>query len=86
MSQIKEQIENELQSFKNANPDWLTNVEKGQIVASYNNRLASIPPAGKRLLSIDSLSKMHRIILIILLYLSFLFISANRAIRLQERF
>ncbi len=41
MSQTKEQIEDELQSFKNANSDWMTDVVKGQIVASYNNRLAT---------------------------------------------
>ena len=41
ISQTKEQIEDELQSFKNANSDWLTDVVKGQIVASYNNRLAT---------------------------------------------
>jgi hypothetical protein len=43
MSQTKEQIEDELQSFKDAYPDWLTDVEKGQIVASYNNRLTTFP-------------------------------------------
>lgn len=41
MSQTKEQIEQELQSFKDANPSWMSDAEKRQFVASYNNRLAS---------------------------------------------
>jgi hypothetical protein len=43
MSQTKEQIEGELEAYKIANPDWMTDVSKGQIIASYNNRLASLP-------------------------------------------
>jgi hypothetical protein len=43
MSQSKIEIEAELQAYKHANPDWLGNLEKGKIVASYNNRLAALP-------------------------------------------
>jgi hypothetical protein len=41
MSQTREQIEQELQAYKNANVDWMNDVTKGQIIASYNNRLAN---------------------------------------------
>ena len=66
MLQTKGQIEDELQSFKNVNPDWRTDVKKGLIVASYNNRLAAFPSTGKCLLSIYSCREIiHRNILII---------------------
>eukprot|EP01031_Cornospumella_fuschlensis_P027413 gene27413-33110_t len=42
MSQNREAIEGELQAYKVANPDWLGNLEKGKIVASYNHRLAAL--------------------------------------------
>ena len=41
MSQTKEQVEQEFAQWKQANPDYLTNENKGAVLASYNNRLAS---------------------------------------------
>eukprot|EP01031_Cornospumella_fuschlensis_P034306 gene34306-41521_t len=45
MLQSKKDIEAELQAYKEANPDWMRNLEKGKIVASYNIRLASFQAA-----------------------------------------
>ena len=42
MSQTKEQIEQELHTFKQANPDWMTNKLKMGFVASFNNRLTNL--------------------------------------------
>eukprot|EP01031_Cornospumella_fuschlensis_P029514 gene29514-35622_t len=41
MSQTKEQVEQELQAFKSANPDWMSVEWKANSVASFNIRLAS---------------------------------------------
>jgi hypothetical protein len=38
----EEEVEAEFRSYKEANPDWLTNLQKGQVVASYNFRLAAL--------------------------------------------
>jgi hypothetical protein len=47
MSQTKEQIEQELESFKNENLDWRTIEWKANTVTGFNNRLASF--TGKNL-------------------------------------
>eukprot|EP01031_Cornospumella_fuschlensis_P027799 gene27799-33573_t len=39
----RETIEAELLAFLHANTEWLTNLSKGQIVASYSNRLVALP-------------------------------------------
>jgi hypothetical protein len=41
MSQTKEQIEQELQSFKDANLDWRSVEWKSNTVTGFNNRLAT---------------------------------------------
>jgi hypothetical protein len=41
MSQTKEEIEQELLDFKNANPGWMNNKDYRSFVASYNIRFAS---------------------------------------------
>ena len=41
MSQTKEEIEQELQSFKDANLDWRSVEWKSNTVTGFNNRLAS---------------------------------------------
>ena len=41
MSQTKEQIEQELQSFKDANFDWRSVEWKANTVTGFNNRLAT---------------------------------------------
>ena len=56
MSQSKEEIEAELRTYKEANPDWWTNLQKGLIVASYNNRLAALLPG--KLSSIPQISPL----------------------------
>eukprot|EP00597_Dinobryon_sp_UTEXLB2267_P016680 CAMPEP_0201094074 /NCGR_PEP_ID=MMETSP0812-20130820/2494_1 /ASSEMBLY_ACC=CAM_ASM_000668 /TAXON_ID=98059 /ORGANISM="Dinobryon sp., Strain UTEXLB2267" /LENGTH=575 /DNA_ID=CAMNT_0047346531 /DNA_START=21 /DNA_END=1748 /DNA_ORIENTATION=+ len=43
--ETREEIVSELRAYKAANLDWLTNLEKAKVVASYNNLLASMPPA-----------------------------------------
>jgi hypothetical protein len=43
MPETKEQIEGELIAFKAANPEWMSDALKREFVASYNNRLASLP-------------------------------------------
>ena len=42
--ETREEIVSELRVYKNANVDWVTDVEKAKVVASYNNRLASMSP------------------------------------------
>ena len=42
--ETREEIVSELRAYKVANPNWLTNVEMAKVVASYNNRLASMSP------------------------------------------
>ncbi len=42
MSTTKEEIEQEFKDFKTANPRWMENNEDKAVVASYNNRLASL--------------------------------------------
>ena len=42
MSQTKEEIEVELQSFKDANVDWRIVEWKANTVTGFNNRLASL--------------------------------------------
>ena len=41
MSQTKEEIEVELQEFKNEHPDWKSVEWKSNTVTGFNNRLAS---------------------------------------------
>jgi hypothetical protein len=41
MPETKDEIEDEFKAYKNVNPDWMTVIVKGQIVAAYQNRLAS---------------------------------------------
>ena len=41
----REEIASELRAYKVANPNWITDVEMAKVVASYNNRLASMCPA-----------------------------------------
>jgi hypothetical protein len=43
MAQTKEQVEQELQAFKNVNPDWMTVEWKSITVTGFNNHLASFP-------------------------------------------
>ena len=42
--ETREEIVSELRSYKVANPNWLRDVEMAKVVASYNNRLASMSP------------------------------------------
>ena len=42
--ETREEIVFEL-AYKVANPNWITDVEMAKVVASYNNRLASMSPA-----------------------------------------
>jgi hypothetical protein len=46
MAQTREQVEAELQAYKDANNDWMNVKWKTNAVAGYNNRLASFPAAG----------------------------------------
>ncbi len=43
--ETREEIVSELRAYKVANPNWITDVEMAKVVASYNNRLASMSPA-----------------------------------------
>ena len=43
--ETREEIVSELRAYKIANPNWLRDVEMAKVVASYNNRLASMSPA-----------------------------------------
>ena len=43
--ETREEIVFELRAYKVANPNWITDVEMAKVVASYNNRLASMSPA-----------------------------------------
>ena len=43
--ETREEIVFELRAYKVANPNWITDVEMAKVVASYNNRLASMCPA-----------------------------------------
>ena len=43
--ETREEIVSELRAYKVANPNWLRDVEMAKVVASYNNRLASMSPA-----------------------------------------
>ncbi len=42
MHQSKNDIEMELEYYKKLNSDFLSNLEKSQVVASYNMRLAAL--------------------------------------------
>jgi hypothetical protein len=37
----KEQIEQQLKLYQDSNADWITDVEKAKVIASFNNRLAN---------------------------------------------
>ena len=42
--ETREETVSELRAYKGANPNWITDIEMAQVVASYNNRLASMSP------------------------------------------
>ena len=42
LDETKEEIVSELRAYKVANPNWLRDAEMAKVVASYNNRLASM--------------------------------------------
>ena len=42
--ETREEIVSELRAYKVANPNWITDVERATVVASFNNRLASMSP------------------------------------------
>ena len=43
--ETREEIIAELRAYKNFNIDWQQDIEKSKVVASYNNRLASMMAA-----------------------------------------
>ena len=43
--ETREEIVTELRAYKVANPNWLRDVDMAKVVASYNNRLASMSTA-----------------------------------------
>ena len=46
MAQTKQDVEKQLAKYQAMNPDWYTDVDKGRVVASFNNRLASFVERG----------------------------------------
>jgi len=60
MSQTKEEIEQELQSFKDANLDWRSVEWKSNTVTGFNNRLASFTVNQKSLN--DGIPPMEQVI------------------------
>jgi len=42
--ETREEIVSELRAYKVANPNWIADLEMAKVVASFNNRLASMSP------------------------------------------